>query len=265
MLLLPAAKPWGVFVTDRSLMARVHRALHSVSMVLILMIGIAAIGYTASSAVGVTPWLTFTATFGDVFVPAAGMITQIVVTVILASLFFFMPSAGRIMSLERAHRNFAITMDDVARAYHVCHTADRAGVFTMSSEFDAVRERLSYLRDHPDLDSLEPQVLELAAQMSQQSRELSDIYSDEKVARAKTFLRQRQEEAERQQTLIVEAHHALRDIRKWSQQVELEESVVASQLSQLEEQLDATLPGLGYTLGKDSAEILPMPQKPAAE
>jgi len=108
-----------------------------------------------------------------------------------------------------------------------------------------VRERLSYLRDHPDMDSLEPSVLELAAQMSQQSRELAEIYSDEKVARAK--------------------NHALRDIRKWSQQVELEESVVASQLSQLEEQLEATLPGFGYNFGKASADIVPLPQKPAAE
>jgi hypothetical protein len=65
--------------------------------------------------------------------------------------------------------------------------------------------------------------------------------------------------------LIIEAHHALRDIRKWSQQVELEESVVASQLSQLQEQLDATLPALGYTLGNQSADIVPLPQKPAAE
>ena len=234
-------------------------------MVLIAAIGLAAVAYTLSAAFGAVPWLTFTATFGDYSVPNAGMVTQIVLTVILASLFFFMPSAGRIMSLERSHRNFKLSMEDVARAYHLCHTADRSGIFTMSSEFDAVRERLSYLRDHPDLDSLEPAVLELAAQMSHQSRELSDIYSDEKVARAKTFLKQRQEEAERQQTLIVEAHHSLRDIRKWSQQVELEESVVASQLSQLEEQLEATLPSLGYTLGKESAEIVPLPQKPAAE
>lgn len=234
-------------------------------MVLILVIGLAAIAYTLASAFGLAPWLTFTATFGEFFVPLAGMYTQIVLTIMLASLFFFMPSAKRILSLERSHRNFQLSMEDVARAYHLCHTADRAGVFTMSSEFDAVRERLSYLRDHPDLDSLEPKVLELAAQMSQQSRELGDIYNDEKVARAKTFLQQRQEEAERQQQLIVEAHHALRDIRKWSQQVELEESVVASQLSQLEEQLEATLPSLGYTLGKESAEIVPLPQKPAAE
>ncbi len=235
------------------------------SLGLILVTGLAAIAYTTAAAFGAVPWLTFTAVFGEYTVPNAGMVTQIALTVMLASLFFFMPSAGRIMSLERAHRDFRVSMEDVARAYHVCHTADRSGVFTMSSEFDAVRERLAYLRDHPDLDTLEPQIMELAAQMSHQSRELADIYNDEKVARAKTFLRQRQEEVERQQTLIVEAHHNLRDIRKWSQQVELEESVVASQLSQLEEQLEATLPGLGYTLGKDSAEIVPLPQKPAAE
>jgi len=30
-------------------------------------------------------------------------------------------------------------------------------------EFDAVRERLAYLRDHPDLSRLEPEVLEVAA------------------------------------------------------------------------------------------------------
>lgn len=252
-------------MSDLSLVARSHRFLHTISMGLILLIGLSAIILTVCSAFGLLPWLTFTATFGEVSYPEAGMVTQIVLTIILASLFFFMPSAGRIMSLERSHRKFHMTMEDVARAYHMCHTADRAGVFTLSSEFDAVRERLSYLREHPDLDNLEPQVLELAAQMSQQSRELADVYSDEKVTRAKMFLRQRQEEVERQQSLIVEAHHALRDIRKWSQQVELEESVVASQLSQLEEQLEATLPALGYTLGKDSAEVVPLPQKPAAE
>lgn len=234
-------------------------------MVLILFIGLSAIVFTVMSSLGLAPWLTFSATFGEFAYPQAGMITQIVVTIILGSLFFFMPSARRILSLERSHRNFQMTMQDVARAYHVCHTADRAGVFTLSSEFDAVRERLSYLREHPDLDALEPAVMEVAAQMSQQSRELADIYSDEKVTRAKTFLRQRQEEAERQQSLIVEAHHNLRDIRKWSQQVELEESVVASQLSQLHEQLEATLPQLGYTLGRDSADIVALPQKPAAE
>ncbi|WP_281983081.1 DNA repair protein [Thalassorhabdomicrobium marinisediminis] len=252
-------------MSSKSLVVQAHRTLHLISVFLMGLIALGAVALTLASAFGVIPWLTFTATFGDLTFPEAGMITQIGLTVILASLFLFMPSVGRVMALERSHRDFTVSMNDVARAYHMCHTADRAGVFTLSSEFDAVRERLAYLRDHPQLDSLEPAVLELAAQMSQQARELADVYNDEKVARAKTFLKQRQEEAERQQDLIVEAHHALRDIRKWSQQVELEESVVASQLSQLEEALESTLPALGYTLGKESAEIVKLPQKPAAE
>jgi len=249
----------------RTAALRIHRVFHAVSLILILLMAGLAIAYTLLSAFGVMPWLTFTATFGEFNYIYAGQATQIGLTVLLASLFFFIPSANRIIALERSHRNFTMSTEDVARAYHLCHTADRTGLFTLSADFDAVRERLSYLRDHPDLGSLEPDVLELAAQMSHRARELSDIYSDEKVARAKAFLQQRQEEAETQQQLIVEALHDCRDIRKWSQQVELEESVVASQLSQLQEQLEATLPALGYSLGRDSANVVPLTQKPAAE
>ena len=249
----------------RSALFGIQRALHGLALFSIIALALVVVGYTMASALGLAPWLTFQAQFGAWNVPAAGLIAQIALTSLLVSLVFFIPSSRRILALERTHRDFNLSMDDVARAYHLCHTADRAGVFTLSSEFDAVRERLAYLRDHPELGSLENEVLELAAQMSKQSRHLADIYSDEKVARAKTFLRQRQEEAEDQQQKIVEALHACREIRKWSQQVELEESVVASQLSQLEEQLAATLPALGYTLGRDSANVVPLGERPAAE
>ncbi|MEN8896560.1 MAG: DNA repair protein, partial [Yoonia sp.] len=124
---------------------------------------------------------------------------------------------------------------------------------------------LAYLRDHPDLTRLEPEVLEVAAQMSQQSRHLADVYSDEKVARAKKFLEQRQQEAEDQQQKIVEALHATHELGKWAQQVDLEESVVAAQLEQLDEKLQNALPGLGYTLGRIEDNVVPLVQKPAAE
>lgn len=234
------------------------------SFFLIVGLALAAVGYTVASTVGAVPWLTFEAEFGPYFVPEAGRFVQVLVTLILIGLVFFVPTAGRVMALEARHRDFGLKMEDIARAYHLCHTADRAGVFTLSSEFDAVRERLGYLRDHPDLERLEPDVLELAAQMSQQSRKLADIYSDEKVRRAKTFLKQRQEEVERQQSLIVEALHACADIRKWSQQVELEESVVASQLAQLEEQLAAALPSLGFRIERDDT-VVPLGDRQAAE
>lgn len=240
------------------------RVFHGLSFALIVGLAITAIVYTALSATGLAPWLTFEAQFGPYFVPEAGRVVQIGVTLIFVGLVFFVPTAGRVMALEARHRDFGLKMEDIARAYHLCHTADRAGVFSLSSEFDAVRERLAYLRDHPDLERLEPDVLEVAAQMSQQSRELADVYSNEKVARAKAFLRQRQEEVERQQGLIVEALHACSEIRKWVQQVELEESVVASQLVQLEEQLAGALPALGLRIDRDDT-VVPIGDRPAAE
>ncbi len=244
------------------------RGLHAFSFILIATLALAALAYTITAAAGLAPWLTLPVTFGDTVYPQAGMVVQIVATVMLLALLFFVPTTARIMALERSHRDFHISMGDVARAYHACHTADRAGVFTLSAEFDAVRERLAYLRDHPELGNLETEVLTLAAQMSQQARKLADIYSDEKVSRAKAFLSQRQKEAEDQQERIVEALHVCREIRKWVSQVELEESIVASQLAQLDEQLLTALPALGYRFEQDEREtnVVPLPQaKPAAE
>lgn len=251
------------------------RLFHAVSLFLIAVIAMTIIFYTVMCAFGQAPWFTLTATFGDMVIPEAGMYLQIALTVLIGSMAFYLPTNARIMALENSHRAFHISMDDVARAYHHVHHEDRKGLFTLSSEFDAVRQRLAYLRDHPDMETLEPGVMEVAAQMSQQSRHLADVYSEDKVARAKEFLMQRQEEAERQQERITDALHACTEIRKWAQQVELEESIVASQLSQLDEKLQAALPALGYSLEAEvedieeaeevSSNVLILTQKPAAE
>lgn len=253
----------------RSAFLLVQRSLHALSVIVLTILAVASVAYTIASAVGLAPWLTLEAQFGTAAPVDAGMIVQLAITGIFASLLFFVPANARILQLERSHRRFSLTMDDVARAYHICHHADRAGVFTMSSEFDAVRERIAYMRDHPDLAGLEADVLDVAAQMSQSSRHLADVYSDEKVARARTFLAQRQEEAERQQDLILQAQHACRDLQHWREQVEMEESVVASQLARLEDELETVLPPLGYELAAASSEtgtnVVPLASKPAAE
>lgn len=235
------------------------------ALISIITASLAAVVYTCMSALGYAPWLEMTATFGGIAYTNAGMIIQIATTVALVALACVIPTNARVMALENNHRSFQLKMEDVAQAYHLCHTADRSGVFTMSSEFDAIRERMAYLRDHPDLEKLEPKVLEVAAQMSQQARHLADVYSDDKVSRAKEFLRQRQEEAEKQQDRIVEALHVTQELGKWAQQVELEESIVASQLSQLDERLQTALPALGYTLGRTDDNVVTLAQKPAAE
>ena len=251
---------------------RLSQGFQVLSLFILAFAGATVLAYTLLCAAGQAPWLALTLQFGDQSLPQAGPVVQTALALLLGALFFFMPMNGRILALERSHRDFRISMEDVARAYHLCHTADRAGVFTLSSEFDSVRERLAYLRDHPDLGHLETDVLTLAAQMSQQARHLADVYSDEKVARARACLTERQAEAEAQQARIVEALHACRDIRKWVQQIELEESVVASQLAQLDEQLQAALPALGYALeGFDTPQpqkadnVVALQQKPAAE
>lgn len=78
-------------------------------------------------------------------------------------------------------------MTDVSRAYGAVHVADRGDVFRLSKEFDSVRERLAYLRDHPDLSSLVSTVLEVAAQMLHVSNELAEVYSNDHVTRRRIF------------------------------------------------------------------------------
>ena len=230
------------------------RALSFLGMAAILLGALALLGATIAAAFGALPWLNLPLTFGETAVPEAGMYIQIGVTALLVALVGFLPNSARVNLLESSHRKFELSMNDVARAYHHVHAADRAGAFTLSSEFDEVRERLAFLRDHPDLERVQSDVLEVAAQMGQKSKELARIYSNEKVARAKAFLSERQAEAERLQEQIVEALHTSNDIRRWTEQVEVEEAVVASQLGRLREILDATLPGTGYRLVEDGAD-----------
>lgn len=200
---------------------------------------------TIAAALGRMPWLEFSVAYGGILYGNAGQIAQIGLTVLAVLLCVFLPANARIMALETSHRPFNIGMQDVARAYHAAHAADRAGLFRLSSEFDAVRERLAYLSDNPDLGSLEPDLLEVAAQMSHISRELAEVYSDDRIARARSFLTQRQQEVEAFNARIDQAKQITRELKHWSHEVELEESVAASQLQRLRDDLREVLPELG--------------------
>lgn len=203
---------------------------------------------TTLSAIGYWPWLSLQAGIDGISHPQAGMIVQIGLTVLMLMLLFYLPAHWRILQLERSHREFSLHMDDVTRAYHAAHAADRAGQFQIASEFDEVKERLAYLREHPDLGDLEPDVLELAAQMSQVSQDLAQTYSDEKVSRARMFLKQRQQEMEQFTTRLDEAKIILHELQQWTRDVEIEESIAKSQLSRLREELFELLPELSAQL-----------------
>jgi len=222
------------------------RALRTIAQVcalaLICLAALAATASTALAAAGVLPWLTLEAGAGGAAWPGAGVAAQLGLTGLLVALCFFLPSNGRILALETSHRKFEMQMQDVARAYHAAHAADRAGTFRLSSEFDAVKERLAWLRGHPDLERLEPGVLELAAQMSHVSRELAETYSDEAVTRARDFLVQRQHEIDRFESRIEEATLIVNDLRRWQEAVELDEAGAQARLDRLRETLGEVLP-----------------------
>lgn len=243
----------------RATMYQAVRILHVVALWLLSLAALAMVVVTVLSALGVLPWLTLDAGFGGPSA-SAGMVAQIGLTALLVLVAAFFPSSSRVLALENSHRSFRIGMKDVAEAYHAAHVADRKGVFTLSSEFDQVRERIDYLREHPDLKLLEADILTLAAQMSQQSHRLAQIYNEERVQRAKDFLAQRQQEVEEQQARIAEALKTCREIMRWNSQVELEEAVVASQLQQLDEQLQEVLPALGYSFDGTTASAEPAPR-----
>lgn len=237
----------------RTTLEPVGRILHALALYALASAALVVLAATTLAAFGVLPWLTVSAGFGEASYPHAGMVAQVGVTTLLCLLVAFIPSSNRMLALEQSHRNFRMTMTDVAKAYHSAHMADRTGVFTLSSEFDQVRERIDYLRSHPDLKLLEADVLTMAAQMSQQSHQLAVVYSDERVARAKDFLAQRQKEVDDQQVRIAEAQQVCRDILRWTSQVEQEEATVADELQKLEAQLRTALPALD--LGLDGARL----------
>ena len=152
------------------------------------------------------------------------------------------------MRLETSYRQFRVTMWDVAQAYLSAHAADRDGAFALKSEFDSVRERLEYLRRHPDLDKLEPEILEIAAQMSHESRELAATYSTERVDRARQFLQQRQQEADLLRQRVQDAYAVGREASALAERVEVEEDLARSGVTRLIEELEPLLAALDFGL-----------------
>tara|TARA_R100000935_G_scaffold201_2_gene594 strand:+ start:3184 stop:3951 length:768 start_codon:yes stop_codon:yes gene_type:complete len=214
----------------------------------VALFAVAAVAITVSTvmaALGIWVWVELPISYAGEPVENAGMYAQIGLTFLAVGICFFLPTNRRVMQLETSHRQFSMNMNDVTRAYGAVHAADRGEVFQMSSEFDSVRERLAYLRDHPDLSTLEPALLEVAAQMSHISRELATVYADEKIERARNFLKERQEEVNLFNSRLDQAKGITTEMKHWLHEVELEESVAAAQLDRLRAEMREIMPELG--------------------
>ena len=236
---------------SRNLAQQVHYGLRWVALSAVVILAAGLSLATLLALFGALPWPELVAVYGGTPVENAGMWAQIAVTLFAITLLYIVPSTAKVLKLEDAHRDFHITMQDVARAYQASHAGDRAGAFSLSAEFDSVRERMEYLRDHPDLRGLEPAVMEVAAQMSHESRELAQVYAHDKIERARMFLKQRQEEIDTFAERMSMAKQTVSEIRRWTQQVNVEEAVQASQLERLEKDLLELLPGLGFDIDDD--------------
>lgn len=228
------------------LLRSAQQTMQSLVQGMIVLVALALVAVSVAAASGVLPWPQIALSFGGQAVPQAGMALQLGLTGLFGVLVFFLPANLRMARLERSHRSFAIGMDDVAQAYRQAHAADRAGVFALSGEFDSMRVRLEHLRQHPDLAHLEPELLQLAAQMSLATRDLARAYSDDKVTRARIFLQQRQQEAHSLTDRLAIARRTCDELRRWLTDIEAEERQAQTQIRRLEADLKEILPTLGY-------------------
>ena len=246
----------------RAAISAAQDALQRLAITMIVAAALVLTGYSIACALGLAPWLEMIATLGEVVYPKAGMIVQLAVTALALTLCFYLSANTRIMSLETSHRSFHIGMRDVTQAYTAAHRSDREDVFHLQSEFDSIRERMAFLRSHPDLLDLEAGVIEVAAQMSHISRELADTYSDAKVSRARDFLIQRQQEIEDFNDRLAEAKAVSTELKRWHSRVEIEEDVARSQLEWLREELAELLPELTEPAAPETPVAIPADTTP---
>lgn len=242
------------------------RRAQSLAHLLLALLTLAALAAALLAATGHLPWVHLPLRYGAQDLPQSGMWAQLALTALLCLICLFLPANARMARLERSHRSFAMGLEDVAHAYRLAHAADRAGVFALSGEFESMRARLAHLRDHPDLGQLEPELLQLAAQMSFQTRDLARTYSDDRVARARSFLQQRQEEVTALSDRITLARRTVDELRRWLTDIEAEERQAELQIKRLEADLREILPQIGYTMeAEDSRDAtvvqLPKPGK----
>ena len=140
----------------KSFLYLVQVLLQRLALVVFLVAALGLTALTIMAALGLAPWLEFTVHLGDTPYHGAGRVAQIAVTALAVLLCVYLPANWRMLRLETSHRRFEIGMQDVARAHAAAHAADRQDLFQLSSEFDAVRERLANLRD--DLRGLLPEL-----------------------------------------------------------------------------------------------------------
>ncbi|MEL6620512.1 MAG: DNA repair protein [Pseudomonadota bacterium] len=247
-----------VIFTARVLVAFLQR----LSLILFAVLALGLVVATGMALTGQWPWIQLDVAWNGTVIESAGIYAQTGLTVFAVTLCCFLPSNARILQLENSHRRFEMSVDDVTRAYHAAHAADRDSAFRIGDAFESMRERLAFLRDHPDLGMLEPELLELAAKMSHISRDLAEAYSTPRVERARSFLEQRQFEVDQFNERLAQARAIHGEFATWINRLELEENVARAKLGELLDEIERLLPEInGETPQRDKgANVTRLPR-----
>lgn len=198
-------------------------------------------------ATGQLPWQRLTQPLDAYLERDGGIALQISISLFLILAALLLSTLTRLARLERAQKNSALSMPDIAAAYRLSHIADRTGAFALADEFDQMRLRMDHLRTHPDLQYLQADLLQIAAQMSMQTRDLARIYSDENVKGATDFLRQRQLDVQALSDQLTIARTTCDELLACSNTVDTDDAQIRQQIERLEQQLKDILPSLGFS------------------
>ncbi len=239
--------------------------VHRVAAAILGLAALTLAALTLAGAAGLAPTLALPLRIGATEIPDAGLAAQAGLLLLLVAILAVLPGAFRVMRLERTHRDFGLCLSDVAEAYRICHAADRADTFGLASEYEAVKARILFLQAHPDLGSLEPDILEQAAKMSFASRELAQVYSDEAVARARGFLRHREEEIALFEERIARARDVGRELRRRLDTVTAAEAEMDGEVSALRAELGDLLGDPGWPDTGAGRRVVALNRSRAAE
>jgi hypothetical protein len=176
-----------------------------------------------------------------------GIVLQISICLFLVLAALLLSTLSRLARLERLQKTSALSLPDIATAYRLSHAADRKGAFALVGEFDQMRLRMDHLRNHPDLQDLQDDLLQIAAQMSMQTRDLARIYSDENVKGATDFLRQRQLDVQALSDQLTIARTTCDELLACSNTVDADDDQIRQHIEQLEHELKDILPSLGFS------------------
>jgi len=173
-------------------------------------------------------------------------------------------AGGQPLKRAELEHAFRVKMDDVVRAYYAAHAADRSGVFKLTGEFDAMRERMEWLSDHPELQALTPDLRLLGAQMSIVTRDLARRYSDEVVQEVDDLLTHSERDCDQFEEQVNRSLEAQAAIRTRVQKLDLRYATAYSQDSAVTEAIEQELEPLGLKLDKSSgSNVLTLKQNPS--